>query len=459
MIHKSALFEYIKKHTEFRDDEWKLCSIGDFSAELTGIDDLFIKGFPVEYIATCNKPLASFGYKLQIYTHLPLQTNRVSIYDWKSWNRLSYKVLTAKIDTAIFQPGNIEKPLDTDKDLLPDEEESIYRTDPNNADTDRDFYSDYEEVMYGWNPLEARLSPGQIWRTQARDGDITLPDGIVQNHTKSIPQNPTNSDGLFPVNQDTLYTSSWDQTLLDRVTFWYYRSVLKELESIRKNGMNTPQLLLVWWVLFLLWFLHALGPGHSKGFMSAYIVGSNASLSSSLAYAALFTCIHLLDVVWMIIVLKFLDGVIDIQSFLVDIMKIGVIILLSISTILFYKSLRVFLKSRDHNTSTTGYTPVTRASWKSGIYMAAFTWLAPCSFAWSILLILFAIWRIDLILPLIAFFWFGVLVALAWVATIVYFLREWALRYLPRKFVNIFPLISSLFLVVFSCFFASIFFL
>ena len=51
--------------------------------------------------------------------------------------------------------------------------------------------------------------------------------------------------------------------------------------------------------------------------------------------------------------------------------------------------------------------------------MAFLSGLAPCTFAWSLLLVLFAIGRMDLALPLVGVFGLGVFTTLAGVAVIV----------------------------------------
>lgn len=66
--------------------------------------------------------------------------------------------------------------VDTDGDLLSDEDERIYKTDPKKADTDSDNYSDYEEVFNSRDPRNATPGPGQKYRE-------TMP-AIVQ-HTGS----------------------------------------------------------------------------------------------------------------------------------------------------------------------------------------------------------------------------------------------------------------------------------
>lgn len=118
-----------------------------------------------------------------MYTELPLQTNRVLIYDRLSGKPLSYKVLTSKITKSEYIPGQSVNLPDRDGDRLPDEEESVYRTDPEKQDTDGDNYSDYEEVMSGWNPISADVSPGQTERRSPVESTFQLPLGIAQSGT------------------------------------------------------------------------------------------------------------------------------------------------------------------------------------------------------------------------------------------------------------------------------------
>jgi hypothetical protein len=54
---------------------------------------------------------------------------------------------------AITYSGAIRKQ-DKDKDLLADEDELEFGTDPSNSDTDGDGISDGEEVSEGFDPLQ-----------------------------------------------------------------------------------------------------------------------------------------------------------------------------------------------------------------------------------------------------------------------------------------------------------------
>lgn len=56
--------------------------------------------------------------------------------------------------TGADKQASLTPPFDSDNDGLPDWEENLRKTDPNNPDTDRDGTSDGEEVRAGRNPLK-----------------------------------------------------------------------------------------------------------------------------------------------------------------------------------------------------------------------------------------------------------------------------------------------------------------
>ena len=56
--------------------------------------------------------------------------------------------------------------MDTDHDGISDEDERLYRTNPDDPDTDHDGYTDRTEIDASWNPLSSELSPGQSLYSQ-----------------------------------------------------------------------------------------------------------------------------------------------------------------------------------------------------------------------------------------------------------------------------------------------------
>ena len=79
--------------------------------------------------------------------------------------------------------------LDSDGDGIPDDEEHIYGTDPNNPDSDNDMLHDGDEIfLYGTDPLNPDTDAGGVI-----DGQEVLIDG-------TDPFNP--ADDLVPVDED-----------------------------------------------------------------------------------------------------------------------------------------------------------------------------------------------------------------------------------------------------------------
>lgn len=263
--HQEFLFEYLKSKVVVSDSENAGCSLQDFSTQELGIDEIFTKGFPVSYAIVCASAVPKFNYQLNIFTQLPLQTNRILWYDGKTGTPLSYKVLTAKISKAQYTSDAPRVLLDGDHDGLPDEEEVLYRTDPNHQDTDRDFFTDNEEVLLGWNPLSSDVSPGQSARSAYPEKPFVLPTGISQH--ANVAENSPTSTGSAPALDNTSQndrdsTNAISERVNDQ-SFEIFGQVLRYIEQIRKDdslGLLVPTLGL----LFVLGLLHALGPGHSK---------------------------------------------------------------------------------------------------------------------------------------------------------------------------------------------------
>jgi hypothetical protein len=150
----------------------------------------------------------------------------------------------------------IEKLPDTDGDGIPDEEERIYRTNPLKIDTDGDYYTDYEEVTMGWNPINKSLSPGQTKRDKMPDEILSLPSGITQSK-------PVDSYDSRYIKQTNLLDTGFGNTEL--------RDTLKAITEAFKN-LSFGSFWYVFLLVVLLGFIHAIGPGHSKGFLVSYVL-------------------------------------------------------------------------------------------------------------------------------------------------------------------------------------------
>jgi hypothetical protein len=129
------------------------------------IDELFRSGMPISYTIICDGEIISPVITINICTDVQLQTNRLYIYQGDGKTppvQRDYRVLNVRKNThTILLGSDIRELQDTDGDKVPDEDELIYMTDPNQKDTDGDGYSDRDEIDRSWNPLSPSLSPGQ----------------------------------------------------------------------------------------------------------------------------------------------------------------------------------------------------------------------------------------------------------------------------------------------------------
>ncbi len=109
-------------------------------------------------------------------------------------------------------------------------------------------------------------------------------------------------------------------------------------------------------------------------------------------YALIFTLIHLADIVIITLLAKFAFAYFDPTQFLEQIEFFGALGLLCLSLVLFFAAVRLIRKQKKIGLERTKPS-------KKGLWIAFFAGLAPCTFAWSIVLVLFAIGQMQYALP------------------------------------------------------------
>ena len=395
---------------------WLDCPMGSFDfQEWLMIDEVYGRGFPISYVFTCESTLIDPVVTITFLNEVPLQTNRLYVYtnrDWK-FERSNYSVLNAKKSTQILLwEKNLVKLSDIDNDGLSDEDEKLYGTDLSKMDTDDDGYNDNYEIQSSWNPLSADLSPGQ------------LPYSKEQQELLNTTSTPT-SRGANDLSQDS---NVW----------WgiYFQKILRDIRIYIDNSSEGGYL----WVLLLsvgaLGFFHALGPGHSKGILIAQIIDDRMTYLKSIVYCLLFTAIHLIDIIIVVLITKLFFDIVDPSVYLSRITQISAILLVGIGWYLLFVAMRRF-----HNPTPVD-TKENLIQKKNYIIMAIIAGLAPCAFWWSIFLMLIAIGKMSLAPPLLLSLWLGIFLCLWLIATVTWFLKEKIYSFSP-KIGQIAPLISS----------------
>lgn len=253
----------------------------------------------------------------------------------------------------------------------------------------------------GWNPIKAAVSPGQWHRDRIPDELLSLPTGITQ--STSVDQ----YDARY-IKQTNLLDTGFGNIQL--------RDTLKAITETFKN-LSFGSFWYIFGLVVLLGFIHAIWPGHSKGFLVSYILDREKGFWQGLVFVTVFSLVHLADIVFLFLVTKLFFSLYDPTQYMVIIQKVSIVILFFFSVYIFIQSIR---KLRNKNTTEKE----TKKSLKGGILMAFIAGLAPCSFGWSIFLVLFSMGQVAWILPLLLALAIGIWICLFCILLITLFFRD-----------------------------------
>lgn len=333
----SRIFEdYIRDRARVGNDG-KSCRIGNISLIRKEMYEIVSEGLGAEYSFTCDRTIEKITVELSFFSEYELQTNRLRLYRPRSGTDtpapVAYKVLNPLVRSYTHDFGSsvTEKLADTDGDSIPDEEERIYRTDAGKIDTDGDFYTDYEEVTMGWNPLKTSPSPGQTMRDSMPAELVPVPTGIAQ--TKVTDQ----YDARYMKETNLLDTGFGNAQL---------RDALKTItETFRDPSFGS--LSYMFWLVVFLGFVHAIGPGHSKGFLVSYVLDREKGFFQGLGFVTVFSLVHLADIVFLFLITKLFFSLYDPTEYMIVIQRASLVILFFFSLFILVRSIR---KLRDRNT-------------------------------------------------------------------------------------------------------------
>ncbi len=416
-----VLTKYLSETIQLINGE-ESCVMWSFAfQEWLMVDEIYSGWFPISYTLQCSSHIDNALIRITFLKEVPLQTNRLYVYQTLSGSlqRTAYKVLNNKKDThtltlAIW--GSITQ--DSDQDGLSDEDEILYGTSPHEKDSDQDGYSDTIEIQSSWNPLSKELSP---WQKLFDPTTI----GIDDQKAQFDPKQGTD------LNQDS---SVW----------WWerFRVLLRDIRLYIEGSTEWKSLYLLLFSVGVLWFLHAIGPGHSKWILISQIIDDGMSYPRSIIYCLIFTVIHLLDIIIVVAITKLFFHFIDPSVYLSTITQVSTIFVIFIWLYLMYFSIKRY-RSRAWWKDDLSH----QVQNKNHILLAVITGLTPCAFGWSIFLMLLAIWKMTLAPPLLLSLWVWIFLCLSLIATITWFMRKKIYSISPR-FSLFSPILSSLCIVI-----------
>lgn len=387
---------YLKGHTKFYNNIEE-CSIVSVNLPFKEEYEVLTKWVEANYIFECKEQISKFKIQIDYFTNFQLQTNKITIYNVNNWieniSPSAFKVLTSKINSFSFDINNktVEKLKDTDWDWLTDDEELVYKTNPNLIDTDHDKYTDYEEVVNGWDPVKTSKSPWQNYREE-------MPQWVIENIQANLkwknnnpPSNGSASQWLMAVGYGMEYLN---------------KSLKAINDYVKTSNVN---FFYIFGIVIILWFIHAFGPWHSKSLLVSYIVDKNKWFFDWLWFITIFTITHLIDIVVLFVVSKLIFKIYDITNYMLYIQRFSLVVLIGFSFYLAYKAIKEINNKKLINNE---HWSIEKNSSKWTWLVGFVAWLAPCTFGWSIFLLLFSLWSLSLILPLILALWIWIYLCL-----------------------------------------------
>lgn len=391
--HSDIITDYISENITVIQNNSQ-CNISKINVKQDQAYKILSDWLEVNYQILCDEKISDFNFIVEYFTQFPLQTNRFTFYDFNNgikWvTPFYFKVFTSKvIEKKInINDKNLSISKDTDGDGLSDEEEKIYNTDINLYDTDGDFYTDKEEIEWWWDPLNPELGPGQEYRTQ-KDLDMSF------------------------LNKKNNYSDQQENSVETLSDYWYASDYLKDILQYLDNFFTNNQWNVFWvfMLVFFLGFIHAIWPGHSKSLLIAYTLEKNNWYFKWFLFAIIFTITHILDILLLFLVTKIL-------IWFVDISKFNYYIQLLSSLFLFFLWIYLFTKAIKRNKCCENKKE------NKSLWIAFFAWLAPCSFAWSIFLLLIALWKSQWIFLLVWALWAWIFTTLVLIVCISVFLKS-----------------------------------
>lgn len=384
--HREIIESYFLSHFSF-SNHGVICETKDIDIPQKEGYEVLTSGLEIGFTVYCPEKIEDIWAKLDFFTNFDLQTNRLYLVE-KDGTEVFYKVGTHKITELFYKRGATITFIDTDTDGISDEEEKVYHTDPSSADTDQDYFTDGEEINNGWNPLSKSLSPGQIPRYEV----------------------PKTQNLILPKNLSAVPKSSYD---LNASSFWgdFFQSLLKRIgKTISKEESHS--FLSLFLLVTFLGFLHALGPGHAKALLWALMIHKKASLAMGMRFIGIFSLTHILDILLLFVVLKFLLFYWDAGALLSSIQKISAVLLVFFWLFLLYRAVYPGLPWEEGE-----------FRWKTWI-LGIIAGLAPCSFGWSLFFLLLSLGKVDWIPWFIAAIGLWIFLCLFLLLFAIYFSRK-----------------------------------
>ena len=401
---------YISENLRFYNSG-SLCPITQISLLEVDAVNIFFEWVKVSYTMECESIIEEASVLVDFFSEVWKQTNMLRVIYWENpryqlyepldpdYPELSFNILTHEY---VFEWSFLDN---TSAQILYE----------NNSDNK--FQTNTEDVFC--NEMDAE----SFWFTHLWDMSMCE----ILNDSEII--NPISSS-LMDINREDNFIVS----LYNRVYMQLQRGIVEW--NIWVIGLS--------FIVFMLWFLHAAGPGHSKSILAALMLNKDNSFWSWLKYIISYTLTHYIDIIVFSVIVSLFLYSFDITQYYTRIQVISAFILLGLSVYLIIKSIKALRHWRECICckSSSG-----KAKWP--ILLWIFAWIVPCMLAWTLFFLLTSLW-------LLHYLFFIILALILWTFTFLFWLLVliqrircyWFLRF--HKYLSVTPLFSACLLFVIS---------
>lgn len=463
------LIPYFNEHFKIYGKNGIL-SKDNISIQNTETYQLLSSGVYINFVIRINREIFPITFCVDLFIeYFSTQTNKIIIID-NSGQPLpgSNEVyLTAKVKEWSFDIYNPDFSAydddytDTDNDGLTDHFEKLYGLDPFNSDTDKDGYSDFDEFSFGWDPFNSVPSPGQSQKALQNNpynySSITESASDAEINTEPDESAPIDNNDIQPKQKekpDSAASEVEPKNLIEEHSVTdknipdssFLEKTLQQMEEVFTGDFNLGGIIVLFFSVFILGFLHAAMPGHGKGILIAYLAEKNKTIYHGFGFILTFTITHLIDVIILALGSSIFLSTVNTASAAYILRVIGGTGLVIIAIYMIYKGIRILKGNRNINKQVSNKTR------KGALLMGILTGLAPCPFGWAILMMLLSIGKLEMVPLIILFFGLGIFIFLLIMTILVIIIRRVTFD-LFKKFEKYSMFVSGIFVLVFGILF------
>ncbi|MCH8518505.1 hypothetical protein LAT59_01970 [Candidatus Gracilibacteria bacterium] len=416
MVESDFIEGYIRDNITLKN-KGKLCNIYEIQLQEIDAVVIFFQGVELKYRFRCDEDVVDGIVEISFFSEIGRQTNMLEVLlEGEGGVYQIYEPLDPKYQVLAF--NTIARAYTFEGSFLEDQTASRYETQEREGkDVDENEYCNVLDFdALGYTHL----------------GDMSMCDILEENESSFMLG--TNTQVGHDV-RPSLRSQPEQESLVESIYFQVEKRLGEYLQGGKVNVFG------LWGIVFLLGFLHAAGPGHSKSILAGLMLDSRTSFKGGLSYIISYTLTHYIDIIVFSLILYIFLQSFDITSYYNLMQYISVVILFGLSIYLLYRAIRGLKHSGDCSCCQSQ-----NRKNKSPIYLGVFSGIVPCMLAWTLFFLLSSIAMLEYLFPVVIALMSGTFVFLFLLLVMIQGFRSYGfLRY--TRYLRYTPILSAVILL------------